>query len=230
MNCGSCEKLKEETQRREAAESEVLRISIDLHDDICQRLAGISMFCKSLIPSASPQPSPPELSQLPELSRLIDESLALIRLYARNSFPAELEGGLENALSNLCRTVTEQSGLPCVFSWQSPPLPSPDQFNPAIFSPAQFSPSQEINLYRITQEAVQNAIKHSGATQIKVEARVNDGSFTLTVSDNGSGTAHPVEGMGLRSMRHRAEQLGAGFRFDSSEEGGTRMEVVVGSG
>jgi signal transduction histidine kinase len=221
MCCESCEKLREETLRREAAESEVLRISIDLHDDICQRLAGISMLCKSLIPNASPQSSLPE-SRLPELSQLIDESLALIRLYARNSFPAELEGGLEKALSDLCLSVTEQSGLPCVFSWQSPPLPSP-----AIFSQTQFSPAQEINIYRITQEAVQNAVKHSGATQIKVEASVNDGNFTLTVSDNGSGKARLVEGLGLRSMRHRAKQLGAGFVFDSSEEGGTRVEVVV---
>jgi signal transduction histidine kinase len=215
--CGeNGEKLKEETRRREAAEAEVLRLSIDLHDDICQRLVGISMFCKSLIQSANPQPS------LPELSKLIDESLALIRRYARNSFPVELEGGLEHALDDLCRSVTEQSGIPCVFSWTAPPLPGP-----AIFSPAQFSPAQEINLYRITQEAVQNAVKHSGATQIKVEGRFEEGNFTLTVSDNGKGTAHPNEGMGLRSMRHRAEQLGAGFSFDSSEEGGTRVEVKI---
>jgi signal transduction histidine kinase len=220
MCCENCEKLREETRRREAAESEVLRISIDLHDDICQRLAGISMICKSLIPSTS-QPSLPE-SRLPELSQMIDESLALIRRYARNSFPTELEGGLEKALGALCHAVTDQSGIPCVFSWFTPPL-----LNPAPFSPTLFSPVQEINLYRITQEAVQNAMKHSGATQIKVDARVNDGNFTLTVSDNGSGKASLVEGIGLRSMRHRAKQLGAEFRFDSSEEGGTRVEVVV---
>jgi signal transduction histidine kinase len=211
MCCETCEKLKEETRRRTEAESEVLRISIDLHDDICQRLAGISMLCKSLIQSANPQPS------LPELSQLIDESLALLRRYARNSFPAELEGGLEHALGDLCRAVTEQSGLTCIFSWTAPPLPDP----------AQFSPAQEINLFRIAQEAIQNAVKHSGATQIKVEVRIEDGVFTLKVSDNGSGKAHPNEGLGLRSMRHRAEQLGAGFRFESSEKGGTRVEVMV---
>jgi signal transduction histidine kinase len=60
-----------------------------------------------------------------------------------------------------------------------------------------------------------------------VEVRIEDGVFTLKVSDNGKGTAHPVEGMGLRTMRHRAEQLGAGFRFESSEGGGTRVEVEV---
>jgi signal transduction histidine kinase len=221
MCCTHCEKLREETRRRTVAEAEVLRISIDLHDDICQRLAGISMLCKSLIPSANPQPS------LPELSRLIDESLALIRLYARNSFPAELEGGLEKALGDLCHTVTEQSGIPCVFSWTATPLPDPAPLSPAGFGPAIFSPAQEINLYRIAQEAIQNAVKHSGATQIKVETRFEKGCFTLVISDNGSGTANPREGMGLRSMRHRAEQLGAGFRFDSSQEGGTRVRVEM---
>jgi signal transduction histidine kinase len=211
MCCETCEKLREETRCREAAESEVLRLSINLHDDICQRLAGISMFCKSLIPSADPRLA------LPDLSAMIDESLSLIRRYAHNSFPAEPEGGLEKALDELCRTVAKQSGRPCVFSWAATPLPDSARFNP----------TQEIHLYRITQEAVQNAVKHSGATRITVEARSESGVFTLTISDNGSGTAAPHDGIGLRSMRHRAEQLGATFSFDSSEKGGTCVRVEI---
>jgi len=250
-------KLQEETARRTAVEAEILRISemerlrfsLDLHDDICQRLAGISMFCKSLINNISPQ------SFLPELSELIDETLTRTRHYAHDSFPMELDAlGLKEALSALCHTVTKQSAgavsigtvstgavnsggissggqkaCRCVFSWSGP-------------EKSPFSPAQDLNIYRIVQEALQNSVKHAAANNIQVTVHSGKESFTVTVSDNGAGIprlneeeTNPAEikryikggGLGLRSMRYRAHQLGAEYIFESSEQEGTKVEIRI---
>jgi len=250
-------KLREETARRTEVEAELLRISemerlrfsMDLHDDICQRLAGISMFCKSLMNSISPQ------SFLPELSELIDETLTLTRRYAHDSFPMELDAlGLKEALNALCHTVTRQStggvytggvytvsidttdantggqkNCRCVFSWTGP-------------EKSPFSPAQDINIYRIVQEALQNAVKHAAASRIQVTVHSDKKNFTVTVSDNGSGIPRLNEeetspagikrygkegGLGLRSMRYRAHQLGAEYIFESSEHEGTKVEIRI---
>jgi signal transduction histidine kinase/DNA-binding LacI/PurR family transcriptional regulator len=246
------QKLQDEVARRTAVEAEVLRISemerlrfsMDLHDDICQRLAGISMFCKSLISSVSPQ------SFLPELSELIDETLTRTRRYAHDSFPMELDVlGLKEALNALCHTITKQcscgintSGiyaggkdagrkdvLRCVFSWSGP-------------EKSPFSPAHDLNIYRIVQEALQNAVKHAAANRIQVTVHSGKENFTVTVSDNGAGVPRPNEketghaeikryikggGLGLRSMRYRAHQLGAEYIFESSEQEGTRVEIRI---
>jgi signal transduction histidine kinase/DNA-binding LacI/PurR family transcriptional regulator len=215
-------KLQEEQQRRLAVEAEVLRISelerlrfsMDLHDDICQRLAGISMFCKSLIGGMSPA------SFLPELSDLIDETLQRTRRYAHDSFPMELDTlGLKEALSALCHSVSKQTTCRCEYTWSVPRSP--------------LTPAQDINIYRIIQEALQNAVKHSHATRINVNVNaVEDAghpALVFSVQDNGTGTIVPGttgenpilpagkrSGLGLRSMRYRANQLGAEYRFESA--------------
>jgi signal transduction histidine kinase len=221
-------KLQEEAKRRTEVEAEVLRISdlerlrfsLDLHDDICQRLAGISMFCKGIAAGVSPE------SFLPELSCLIDETLQLTRQYAHNSFPVELDSfGLEEALDALCNTINKQ-GVRCIYTW-SVPDPSP------------LSRAQNINLYRIIQEALQNVVKHAKADRVQVDIRVHQGALVASVRDNGRGNPllngeNPVftgrkrrEGLGLRSMRYRAHQMGAEYCFESTTENGTRVELRI---
>ena len=225
-------KLQEEVRRRTAVEAEVLKISdmerlrfsMDLHDDICQRLAGISMFCKSFINGISSG------SFLPELSELIDETLARTRRYAHDSFPIELDVlGLKEALDALCHTVSRQNACRCVFSWSAP-------------EKSPFSSAQDINIYRIVQEALQNAVKHAGATLVNVDIRAANEIFSVTIQDNGTGDSRLNEekpeytdikrfikkgGLGLRSMRYRAHQLGAEYIFESSEKDGTRVEINI---
>jgi signal transduction histidine kinase/DNA-binding LacI/PurR family transcriptional regulator len=225
-------KLQEEAKRRMAVEAEVLhisemerlRFSLDLHDDICQRLAGISMFCKSLIGNLSPQ------TFLPELSDLIDETLARTRRYAHDSFPMELDTlGLKEALGTLCHTVSKQTTCRCVYTC------SVTDFS--------LSTAQDINIYRIVQEALQNAVKHSRASQINVTVKTQKKTLIFSVKDNGVGTTVPgypnlneenpilqegkQGGLGLRSMRYRANQLGAEYRFESSPGNGTKIELRI---
>lgn len=223
------EKLKEEARRRIAVEAEVLRISemerlrfsLDLHDDICQRLAGISMCCKSLTSGLSPQ------TLLPELSEMIDETLHLTRQYAHDSFPMELDTlGLNEALARLCHSLNTQTKLECSYSWKAP-------------SKSPLSASEDINVYRIIQEALQNVIKHSKATKVSVSIISGETEFIVRVQDNGEGNPHleegemspkenrRQEGLGLRSMQYRAHQLNAAYVFHSSKKSGTLVEVRI---
>jgi len=226
------EKLQEEVRRRITVEAEVLKISemerlrfsMDLHDDICQRLAGISMFCKSFIQGEKPN------SFLPELSELIDETLARTRRYAHDSFPMELDVlGLKETLDALCHTVTRQNTCRCIFSWSAP-------------GKSPFNSAQDLNVYRIVQEALHNAVKHANATIIYVEVNTADGFFTVSISDNGTGDSHLNEeisdttdlkrfvkrgGLGLRSMHYRAHQLEAEYIFESTEQDGTKIVLKI---
>ena len=222
--------VQEEVRRRVEVEAEVLRISdmerlrfsIDLHDDICQRLAGISMFGKSL--AAQKQAG---ASSIRELSMLIDETLIRTRQYTHDSFPMELDTlGLKDLLSTLCSAISKQTHCECLYIWNakdSSPLSQP----------------QNLNVYRIIQEALQNAVKHAKANRIIVEINCNDEWFTASVQDNGTGNSElnfekPVsnnkgcrEGLGLRSMRYRAHQAGAEYTFDSREIGGTVVKIRI---
>jgi signal transduction histidine kinase len=212
-------KLQEEAERRIAVEAEVLRISdlerrrfsADLHDDICQRLAGISMFCKSLISQDAPAVF------LPELSELIDETLVRTRRYAHDSFPMDLDAfGLREAIAGLCDSVSREGGIPCTLSWTAPEkLP--------------LNRNQELNIYRIIQEALQNVLKHSGAALAQVELS-GPKPLRLRIMDNGRGMAggdrKGRRSLGLRSMEYRAHQLGAEYRLNS-RKGSTVVELVI---
>ena len=211
------EKLREEVRRRTEVEAEVLRISelerlrfsTDLHDDICQRLAGISMYAKSLTGKNSG-----EEPALEELSQLIDETLQRTRQYAHDSFPMELDVlGLRDSLEALCFSINKQTPCECFYSWDAGEKSPLTQF-------------QDINVYRIIQEALQNAVKHAGADRITVTIHTGENRFIAAVEDNGKGNPRlsvenplPGKGLGLRSMRYRAHQAGAEYTFKSREIG-----------
>lgn len=234
-------KLAEEAERRKEVEAEVLRIgelerqrfSLDLHDDICQRLAGISMYCKSL----APQSANPGSGAMAELSQMIDETLTRTRQYAHDSFPVELDSlGLRDALGALCLTTQKQTGCDCAFSWEAAPV-----------SP--LGRARDINVYRIVQEALANAVRHSRATRVEVSVREEEtappgkpgkpghtlfvrirdngkGDATLENDENlGDGREDKRRGLGLRSMRYRARQIGATYHIASSAENGTCIEL-----
>lgn len=229
------QKLAEESQRRISVEAEVLKISeqermrfsMDLHDDICQRLAGISMMCKGM---SNIQP------QLQELSTLIDETLHRTRQYAHDSFPMELDSlGMNEAIGNLCHTVQSQceNKTTIDYYWEAPEQLGLDR-------------AQNINIYRIVQEALHNVMKHASATKVTVSIVVNKKTLVVTVQDNGKGnpllnkdptvtkmmtaTKHgslKSAGIGLRSMYYRADQIGAKCSIHSETDKGTTVQLKL---
>ena len=226
-------KLKTESKKRIKVEAEVLKISelerrrfsMDMHDDICQRLAGISMMCRGL--SA-------ENPRLKELSELIDETLKRTRQYVHNSFPVELESlGMKQGIGQLCSTTEQQScgTLKVPFTWN-------------VKGDIKLDSSARINVYRIIQEAIHNAVKYAQASEIAVVVLQTEDAIDISIKDNGTGNtlitsrarlqknAHKKSikhfgGIGLNSMKYRADQMGGTCRIISSEKTGTSVLLHI---
>lgn len=216
--------LVEANEKRLKLEADVLRISElerqrfsnDLHDDICQRLAGISMLCRSYSSGKTPQKQ-----ELSELANLISETLQCTRQYAHNSYPVELESlGLKRSLSNLCSSFEVQSGLSFSYEW--------DIKNDVE---EQLNKVQKLNVFRIVQEALHNCVKHSEATKVIVRSRMENKCLCFSVIDNGKGfnsqDEELREGIGMNSMQYRANQIGAAFSIKNNDDKGCCVEVKL---
>ena len=213
--------LVEANNRRMEVEAEILKISElerqrfsnDLHDDICQRLAGISMLCRSY----SNQDTPVEKNQMLELAQLIGETLQTTRQYAHNSYPVELESlGMNHSLSNLCDSFTAQSGIKCQYEWGMP-------------KGVHFDKIQKLNIFRIIQEALHNVLKHSNAKNVRVSVKPEARKTLIQVVDDGVGFVNDSKGnskgLGLNSMQYRANQIGASFVIKSNKPCGTCVQL-----
>ncbi len=215
--------LVEANNRRMEVEAEVLKISeierqrfsTDLHDDICQRLAGISMLCRSY----SNQSQPVEKAQMVELAQLIGETLATTRQYAHNSYPVELESlGMNHSISNLCDSFASQSGIKCNYEW-------------AVRDGIHFDKTQKLNIFRIIQEALHNVMKHSRAQNVEVSVKTEAKKTIVRILDDGIGFMNNTEdkskGLGLNSMQYRANQIGAAFVIKPNRPKGTCVQVSL---
>ena len=212
--------LEKEVLEIQAREQE--RIARDLHDSVQQKLNVIVMI-SSLIQHQLDGKLTPQLKGF--LDRLLESSRQAsreIRDISHSLHPVNIEkSGLMTAFQHLSTTTKEVFDVHCEFTYEQPILIE--------------DPTKATHLYRIVQEAVNNAIRHGRATQILIGlARVREGKHTLTVSDNGIGISNEVlqnqnKGMGLNSMRYRAEFIKADFAIERGEKGGTVVTCIFDS-
>lgn len=208
-------RMEVEAQVLQISEIERQRFSTDLHDDICQRLAGISMLCRSY----SNQSQPVEKAQMVELAQLIGETLQTTRQYAHNSYPVELESlGMNHSISNLCDSFASQSGINCKYEW-------------AVREGIHFDKTQKLNIFRIIQEALHNVMKHSRAQNVEVSVKTEAKKTLVRILDDGIGFVNNSEdkskGLGLNSMQYRANQIGAGFIIKQNKPKGTCVQISL---
>lgn len=187
-------------------EEERRRIGEDLHDGAASQLTGASMKLSLLSRKAEGGISEEEAGEaIEEIQGLIKESVADVRRLTRGLSPGGLsEGDLVFPLKELA----ENTEGAC-FEGGQPALDLGDD--------------ETTHLYRIVQEAVNNARKHAEASEILIRLHHDNGSIRLEVEDDGKGfnLGEVGEGVGLRSMRHRAEFLGAELKIDSAPDEGT---------
>jgi two-component system, NarL family, sensor histidine kinase UhpB len=113
---------------------------------------------------------------------------------------------------SLCARVSEQTGMRVRRDLQGP---IPD-----------LSPDVELAIYRIAQEALTNALRHSEASEVTVALRSSDGDLLLSIKDNGSGLPeHVIAGGGLTGMRERAMLIGAGLDIASTPGAGVMVTL-----
>lgn len=209
------QRMKVEAEVLKISELERQRFSNDLHDDICQRLAGISMLCRSY----SNQTVPVTKEQMVELAQLTGETLQCTRQYAHNSYPVELDSlGMNHSLSNLCNSFSVQSGIECDYEWN-------------VDENLVFDKIKLLNLFRIIQEALHNVLKHSRATKVEVSVKSEKNQIIAKVCDNGCGinknAIKEKKGIGMNSMEYRANQIGAEFKIEQNKPSGTCVIVTV---
>lgn len=201
----------------EISEREHRRIGQDLHDGVCQELAGIRFSIEAMSKSRA---SAKVLSkQLAELAAAASRAVHHTRLISRGLAPLVLESvEISDALEELAANSSTLFKTKCTFAAKGP-IPN-------------LGLERATNLYRIAQECIQNAIKHGGATRIRILLDCTGSKGILAVTDNGTGLPESAapngahSGMGLKIMGHRAEILRGTVSFLSPKEGGLCVHCV----
>jgi PAS domain S-box-containing protein len=211
--------LQDITERKELekeilaiSEREQSRIGQDLHDGLCQHLAGIEFRLLGLKQKLDAKSSK-QAAETTELAKLVRQGIEQTRTLARGLSPVMLEpGGLMNALQELATNTVTAFDISCSLNCPRPVL----MHNNAAAT----------HLYRIAQEAIQNAIRHGKANSIVINLFTQHDRIVLGVKDDGVGfSKKPLKhnGMGLRVMQYRAAMVGGSLAVQHEPAGGTSV-------
>jgi PAS domain S-box-containing protein len=215
-------RLQAEMKERAQLEQEILliserekrRIGQDLHDGLCQELAAAAFFLKASAQKVA-RKNPAQAEELIKAAKIVNDNVGLARDLARGLHPIELSAtGLTSALHELAFR-SSQNGITCRFNYPKP-MRMRDE-------------SSALNLYRIAQEAVANALKHGKPSEIVIALSRKKKAVVLEVKDNGTGLAKKrnPKGMGVHIMKYRAATIGATFTTESGRRSGTIVRCVV---
>jgi signal transduction histidine kinase len=193
----------------EVSEYEHQRIGRDLHDGLCQQLAAVSCAVSSMARELGEKGDPiaPDAEMI---QRSLERAVLDARNLAHGILPVHVDSqGLAVALSKLAASATALTGIPVTLH--------EDGFHLE-------HPMCAMHLYRIAQEAVANAIRHGSAARVGIFLSAGEGWLEMRVEDDGIGFSlgKGGEGMGLRTMRYRAQVMGgADFSVKRRDTGGT---------
>lgn len=194
----------------EVSELERNRIGQDLHDGLGQLLTGTALLSKGLQQTLMGQ-SRPEAADAGRIKDLIGAAIDQTRALAKGLFPIDLQGeGLRGALEDLAAGVDRMFRVSCRVEGvlEAPPLDH----------------GKATHLFRIAQEAVSNSIRHGHARRIIIELSSAQGGNLIRIEDDGvgiGGAASTREGMGMRSMKYRANVIGATIEIGPAPQRGT---------
>jgi signal transduction histidine kinase len=191
-------------------------ISRELHDEFGQILTAIGAML-SRAQRRTPAEAGADRADLREIQEAAQSALEKIRALSHSLHPSVLEdAGLEAALDVYLPAFEKQTGIRVQYEKSG--------------AARNLDGSVEIHLYRIIQEALNNVARHSKSSSARVGLNYLPGSVVLEVQDRGIGfAAKEGKGMGLISMRERAELVGGGVEFLEAEGGGALVRIAVPS-
>lgn len=212
--------LEQQLKRRDVLEREVLeisereqrRIGQDLHDGVCQQLTGIALLSRSL----SSKLENPLAAEAADIVHWINECIEQTRQVTRGLHPVPSDpAGLMQALRELAENVGTMGKLSCQFICPR-----------AVAIP---DPHVATNLYRIAQEATQNALRHAAPERIEISLIYGEEFIQLKVADNGAGLVKNKKsnGMGLEIMAHRAQAIGGSLEVHPGAVRGTVVTCTL---
>jgi two-component system sensor histidine kinase UhpB len=196
---------------RDAQEEERRRIARGLHDEVGQTMTGVLFQLRRLAQDATPE----QQAALADTQEAVRASLEEVRRIAQELRPEVLDHlGLSSALTNLSRKFAEQTGIAVHRQF--------DHHLPAL------DPGVELAVYRVAQESLTNAAKHSGADEVVLALEATGDGVVLSVADNGRGlNGHRSEGGGLRGIREHALIAGGEVAIRPGRSGGTEVRLRV---
>jgi signal transduction histidine kinase len=202
----------------EVQEAERRALSAELHDRTSPQLAAIQINLKMLNKVLGDHHADDVRALLDDTAGLIAETTVGIREISSNLRPTVLDdGGLLPALAGYAQQFTQRTGIVVRLHTQE--------------ATSTLAPAVQSSLFRIVQEALTNCVKHAGATTVTIRlATDSTGLVSLTIADDGKGfdvASHSTPGLGLRTMRERAEFLGGRFSLETGPGQGTRIQVVI---
>jgi len=196
-------------------ERERRRIGHDLHDDLGQLLTGVSFKCSTLEYDLKDKMTS-EAEDAAKISSLVEDAKNKVKLLSKWITPVDPdERGLASALEDLASTTRKIFNVYCSF-----------RGGEEILIPNAHTTT---NLYRIAQEAVNNAVRHSGAAKIEVFLGKRDNSVIMTIEDDGEGlrsSQGSSGGMGIRIMNFRAGIIGGSLDIREVPGGGTCVTCI----
>lgn len=202
----------------EVQETERRALSVELHDRTSPQLAAIQINLKMLNKVLGDHDTDDVRALLDDTAGLIAETTVGIREISSNLRPTVLDdGGLLPALTGYAQQFTQRTGIVVRLHTQD--------------ATSAVTPVVQSSLFRIVQEALTNCVKHAGATTVTITVgTVGSGVVLLTIADDGKGfdvESRSTPGLGLRTMRERAEFLGGRFSLESAPGQGTRIQVII---
>jgi two-component system sensor kinase FixL len=201
---------RRERERIEAGDRERERLGRELHDGLCQNLAGIAALSATLARKLAARNDPAQAAAA-EITVLLQQAIGDARDLARGlSAGGVAQMGLATALEALAANVEALHPISCAFAC--------DRHFPRL------DPAVEAHLYRIAQEALSNALAHGRGSRIGVSLRLRDREASLRIHDNGVGIscgAGGVAGIGLDTMDYRARLIGARLQVRRAAPRGT---------
>jgi PAS domain S-box-containing protein len=204
-------------QMIEAQEKERSRIARDLHDDICQRLALLSMEIDQAKRVSADSPETTK-EKLQEIRKHCSEITGDVQSLSHQLHSSKLESlGIEAAIRGFCREVSRQHEVNVDFTCRNVPKHLPKAIS--------------LCLFRVAQEALQNAVKYSGVSEFTVELLTLEDEIHLAVADEGAGfdveEAKRNQGLGLMSMQERVQLVNGMLSVESNPGKGTQVLAVV---
>lgn len=210
------ERKRLENELLEIAENERRRIGFDLHDDLGQKLTGMAMMMKGLERRLANE-AHACVKDAGKIHSLMEEVIRHTHNLARQFSSLDVKGDdLATVLKGLAASVTKLFETDCGFT--------------AKGAPAQLSQHTTIQLYKIAQEAVSNAVKHGKASHVAIGLANEGNQMVLTIKNNGIPFSVP-EGkttrMGLRIMHYRANTIGATLDIKAQGKNGTMVSCIL---
>ena len=202
------------------AEEQAHTIGQELHDNLGQQIAAIGYQARALEKQIIAAGNISMATVAASIASQAQISVIHIKQLAQGLLPFEIEAnGVIAALQALANRVATTYSISCVFSCKNNIIIHDDTL--------------ALNLYRIAQEAANNAIRHGKAQHITISLSSNEELLCLSISDDGSGfietneTSQTTSGMGIKIMQYRAKQLGAKLDFLPRSEGGTEVRLEM---